>query len=184
MSQAQIKLLENGLPNINRYITTTNSSEQAVLSNEIAPISIWQKIGSIATFFLGYTTRTFPVSLSSTDDISSYSTDLSSPPGLTVSNGTVLRYVDMAPNTISPMHKTASLDYGIVLEGEIELVLDSGETKLMRRGDVCVQRGTNHASRNVTPNGGWGRMVYVLVSAQAEGLVEELNGMPDVKGSD
>lgn len=54
----------------------------------------------------------------------------------------------------------------------------------MRRGDICVQRGTNHAWRNVTPNGGWGRMVYVLIAAQGEGLVEDLNGMPDVKGSD
>jgi quercetin dioxygenase-like cupin family protein len=183
MSQPQIKLLENGLPNINRYITTTNSSGKAILSEAISPTSIWQKIGSMATFFLGYTTRTFPVSLSSSDDLSSYNNDFSSPPGLTVSNGTVLRYVDMAPNTTSPMHKTASLDYGIVLEGEIELVLDSGETKLMRRGDSCIQRGTNHAWRNVTPNGGWGRMVYVLVAAQGEGLVEELNGMPDVKDS-
>jgi quercetin dioxygenase-like cupin family protein len=90
----------------------------------------------------------------------------------------------MAPNTISPMHKTASLDYGIVLEGEIELVLDSGETRLMRKGDVCVQRGTNHAWRNVTGDGGWGRMVYVLVAAEGEGLEESLGGMPDVKGSD
>ncbi|KAN0122942.1 hypothetical protein V8E51_001268 [Hyaloscypha variabilis] len=181
---SQVKLLENGLPNINRYITTTNSSGQAVISNQISPKSIWQKIGSVATFFLGYTTRAFPVPLSSTEDISSYSTDLSSPPGLTVSNGTVLRYVDMAPDSISPMHKTASLDYGIVLEGEVELVLDSGETQLMRRGDICVQRATNHAWRNVTPNGGWGRMVYVLVAAQGDGIEEELNGMPDVKGSE
>ena len=52
------------------------------------------------------------------------------------------------------MNKTVSLNYGIVLEGEIELVLDSGETKLMKRGDACVQRATNHAWRNVTPNGG------------------------------
>jgi quercetin dioxygenase-like cupin family protein len=184
MANSPVEFSENGLPNINRYITTTDSSGKAILSNEIPSTSIWQKIGSIANFFLGYTTRTFPVPLSSNNDISSYNKDLSSPPGLTVSNGTVLRYVDMAPDSISPMHKTASLDYGIVLEGEIELVLDSGETQLMRRGDICVQRGTNHAWRNVTPNRGWGRMVYVLVAAQGEGLVEDLNGMPDVKGSD
>lgn len=145
MADSPDKLLENGLLNINRYITTTDSSGKSILSNDILSTSIWQKIGSIANFFLGYTTRTFPVLLSSINDISSYNKDLSSPPGLTVSSGTVLRYVDMAPHTISPMHKTASLDYGIVLEGEIELVLDSGETQLMRRGDICVQRGTNHA---------------------------------------
>lgn len=82
------------------------------------------------------------------------------------------------------MHKTVSVDYGIVLEGTIELVLDSGETKIMRRGDVCVQRATNHAWRNVTEKNGWGRMVFVLVTAEKiEGLEEDLNGMEDVKSS-
>ncbi len=45
------------------------------------------------------------------------------------------------------MHCTASVDYGIVLEGEIWLLLDEGET-LLRQGDVCIQRGTNHAWSN------------------------------------
>ncbi|KAH6684045.1 hypothetical protein B0J14DRAFT_460169, partial [Halenospora varia] len=167
------KVLENGLPDVNRYITTNNSDGKAIISSEIPSTSVWQKIGIVAKFFLGYTTNTFPVSLSSSKDISSYSRNLSSPPGLTVSGGTVLRYVDMAPNSISPMHKTVSVDYGVVLEGVIELVLDSGETRIMRRGDVCVQRATNHAWRNVTPNDGWGRMLYVLVSAEkVEGLEE------------
>lgn len=76
------------------------------------------------------------------------------------------------------------MDYGIVLEGTIELVLDSGETKIMRRGDICIQRGTNHAWRNVTENNGWGRMVYVLTAAKADGLKENLNGMEDVRASD
>jgi hypothetical protein len=185
MSHSETRLLENGLPQINRYITTTNSSGKAIIAQDIPPASIWQKIGTVAKFFLGYTTRTFPVSLTSSKDIDSYSGDLSSPPGLTISNGTVLRYVDMAPNSISPMHKTVSLDYGIVLEGTIELVLDSGETQIMRRGDVCVQRATNHAWRNITPNDGWSRMVYILVTADAEGgLSEDLNGMEDVKSSE
>lgn len=70
------------------------------------------------------------------------------------------------------MHRTVSLDYGVVLEGEVELVLDSGETRLLKRGDVAVQRGTNHAWRNVTPDAvdsvsgervpQWARMLYVL----------------------
>jgi quercetin dioxygenase-like cupin family protein len=185
MSESGPKLLENGLPEINRYITTTNPSGQSVLATEIPAPSVWQTIGSVAKFFLAYTTRTFPVSLGSSIDISGYSEHLSSPPGLTVSGGTVVRYVDMAPNAISPMHKTVSLDYGVVLEGTIELVLDSGETKIMRRGDVCIQRATNHAWRNVTENNGWGRMMFVLVTAEkTEGLEEDLNGMEDVRKSD
>ena len=38
------------------------------------------------------------------------------------------------------MHRTQSVDYGIVLEGQIVSVLDSGEEQLMGRGDVMVQR--------------------------------------------
>jgi len=83
------------------------------------------------------------------------------------------------------MHKTASIDYGVVLEGTIELVLDSGETKVMTRGDVCVQRATMHAWRNVTEGDGWGRMLFVLVTAaMEEGVGVELGGMEDVKSSD
>jgi hypothetical protein len=185
MSDSQPKVLPNGLPDVQRYITTTNSSGQAILAGSPQSTSIWQKIGTVANFFLAYSTRTFPVSLSTSKDITSYTSDLASPPGLTVSHGTVLRYVDMAPNSISPMHKTASVDYGVVLEGSIELVLDPGETKVMRRGDVCVQRATMHAWRNVIVGDGWGRMLFVLVTAEKErGVGEELGGIEDMRSSE
>jgi len=86
------------------------------------------------------------------------------------------------------MHRTVSLDYGVVLEGEVELVLDSGETRVLRRGDVAVQRATAHAWRNVSATQ-WARMLFVLVPC-AEVVVggrrvgEELGGMEGVRGSD
>lgn len=45
------------------------------------------------------------------------------------------------------MHRTRSIDYAIVLSGEIWAVMDEGETKMMA-GDVLIQRGTNHAWAN------------------------------------
>jgi quercetin dioxygenase-like cupin family protein len=42
------------------------------------------------------------------------------------------------------MHKTATVDYAIVVKGEIYAVMEKGET-LLRAGDVLVQRGTNHS---------------------------------------
>ena len=45
------------------------------------------------------------------------------------------------------MHTTRTIDYGIVLSGEIDLELDSGEVHLTS-GDIAVQRGTRHAWRN------------------------------------
>lgn len=45
------------------------------------------------------------------------------------------------------MHRTASLDYAMILEGEIYAVLDTDE-KLMKKGDILIQRGTIHAWSN------------------------------------
>ena len=42
------------------------------------------------------------------------------------------------------IHRTRTIDYVIVLEGEIDLLLDDGEVRLSA-GDVVIQRGTNHA---------------------------------------
>jgi mannose-6-phosphate isomerase-like protein (cupin superfamily) len=45
------------------------------------------------------------------------------------------------------MHRTETLDYGIVLQGEIVLVMDEGETTV-RAGDIVIQKGTNHGWSN------------------------------------
>lgn len=45
------------------------------------------------------------------------------------------------------MHRTETIDYGIVLDGEIVLIMDEGET-VVRAGDIVVQRGTNHGWAN------------------------------------
>lgn len=58
------------------------------------------------------------------------------------------------------MHRTESVDYGVVIEGEMTLVLDDGEVQL-KPGSVVVQRGTNHAWAN--RSGKPCRMLFVLV---------------------
>ena len=90
--------------------------------------------------------------------------------GLTCPGGTVLRIVDMAPGHQSPMHKTNSIDYGIVLEGAITLKLDSGATTVLKPGDVVVQRGTNHAWINTGTS--LARMAFVLIDAEPLGSGE------------
>lgn len=61
------------------------------------------------------------------------------------------------------MHRTESVDYGVVIEGELTLVLDEGEVAL-RPGSVVVQRGTNHAWAN--RSGRPCRMLFVLVDGR------------------
>jgi hypothetical protein len=46
------------------------------------------------------------------------------------------------------MHTTATIDYGIILEGELWLELDNGQSRLVKAGDVVIQNGTRHAWRN------------------------------------
>jgi hypothetical protein len=67
------------------------------------------------------------------------------------------------------MHRTESIDYAIVLDGEIVLVLDDTEVAL-KAGDVVVQRGTNHAwsNRSDAPC----RMAFVLVDARFDANLE------------
>lgn len=62
------------------------------------------------------------------------------------------------------MHVTRTVDYAIILAGEIYAVLDDGET-LMRAGDVLIQRGTNHAwaNRSEAP----ARIAFVLIDGAA-----------------
>lgn len=60
-------------------------------------------------------------------------------------------------------HKTPSLDYAIVLEGEIHALMDEGEA-LMRPGDILIQRATNHSWSN--RSGKPCRMAFVLLDLE------------------
>jgi hypothetical protein len=95
-------------------------------------------------------------------DVSAHEKKMASGPfGLVTKGGTVLRYVNLAPGYECMMHRTRSVDYGIVLEGEVVSVLDSGEEYVMKRGDVTVQRATMHAWRNKSETQ-WARMIFCL----------------------
>ena len=69
---------------------------------------------------------------------------------------------DKASSQHPGMHRTETVDYAIVLEGEIWSVMDEGET-LLRAGDVLIQRGTNHAWAN--RSGRTARIAFVLIDA-------------------
>lgn len=62
------------------------------------------------------------------------------------------------------MHATPTVDYGIVLDGEIWLELDDGRAELLHRHDVVVQNGTRHAWRNKSDHPA--TMAFVLIGAR------------------
>ena len=90
------------------------------------------------------------------------------PDDTSVSNEAMKKELGLAPDSGGPvrhpgMHKTRSVDYGIVMSGEIDMLVDEDEVHLTA-GDVIVQRGTNHAwaNRGTEPC----RIAFVLIDAQ------------------
>jgi quercetin dioxygenase-like cupin family protein len=77
-------------------------------------------------------------------------------------HGTKIRINSFPPGVVSPVHRTQTVDYGIVVAGEMVLVLDDSETTL-GAGDVVVQRGTSHRWENRGEQ--TATMVFVLVDA-------------------
>ena len=82
-------------------------------------------------------------------------------------NGTRFCVIDFPPGNQPHMHRTETIDYGIVLEGEIVLIVDDGET-IVRTGDIVIQRGTNHAWAN--RSGKNARVAFVLVDGKPLGI--------------
>lgn len=75
------------------------------------------------------------------------------------------------------MHRTVSLDYGVVLDGEVILKLDSGETRRLLRGDIFVQRGTAHQWQNPSETRP-ARLLLVHLDSK-EVVVENKGALPE-----
>jgi quercetin dioxygenase-like cupin family protein len=79
-------------------------------------------------------------------------------------DGVMIRFTEMAPGAESPMHRTETVDVGVVLEGETWLLLDDGSETRVGAGDAVVQRGTNHAWANRSDQRV--RMLFVLIDGR------------------
>lgn len=155
----------SGFPGSQRLITAHNEAGQAVIgSSEPAQ---WQSMRNGAVCMtLIYTTSDPLPNLNDDYDIKVHEKKVASRKvGLVSPNGSVCRITDFSPSNDPQMHRTKSLDYGVVMEGEMELILDSGEVRRLHKGDVAVQRGTMHAWRNPSSTE-WARMIFVLLDCQ------------------
>ena len=93
-------------------------------------------------------------------------------------NGTIVRITVIKAGERSPMHRTQTIDYGIVLEGEIWLVLDDGSQTRLGPGDVAIQRGTDHAWENRSDRPA--RIVFVLVDGAFSDELRAAIGSPEL----
>ncbi|CAM1502039.1 Fc.00g040230.m01.CDS01 [Cosmosporella sp. VM-42] len=100
------------------------------------------------------------VPVNNTDAIPSFSNTLPRCPP----KGANFAISQINPGSQSPMHRTLSLDYGFILSGEIVLVLDGGEEKTLKAGEIIVQQGVNHSwvNRGDEPC----RIVFVMLGAE------------------
>lgn len=118
--------------------------------------------GTDGEIALLYATTSTPANLADEADIAFYDEFLHQPPGITIESGTVFRMIDLRPGKATPMHRTVSVDFGIVIDGCVEVVLDSGESRKLGKGDVVVQRGTAHSFRNVSTVE-WARLMFLFL---------------------
>jgi len=104
-----------------------------------------------------WTTESFPVNNAGETD------DGLRQVGTTLKNGTVFRVIEFSPGVAPRNHRTESIDYAVVMSGEIDMELDDTVVHL-KAGDVLVQRGTIHnwVNRGTEPC----VMAFILIDAK------------------
>lgn len=154
-----MSISDSGLPPVHRLVTGHDEQGRAVFKHDEHFPTKTIPSGD-AAFTLIWTTETVPADLN--DETDGRLRDA----GLTLNQGSVIRVVDMLPGGESPMHRTNSIDYGIVLSGTLELELDDGEVRRIEAGGIIIQRGTIHMWRNPSADTPC-RVVFVLIEAPA-----------------
>jgi quercetin dioxygenase-like cupin family protein len=141
---------------IRRVITGHDSSGRAVVKiDEVARNLVSSRPG--ATAGVVWTTEGFPVDNTGEEDAGLRKT------GTTLDNGTVFRILELAPGVTPRNHRTDSIDYAVVMSGEVDMELDDATVHL-KAGDVLVQRGTIHdwVNRGTEPC----VIAFVLIAAK------------------
>lgn len=174
---------------VRRIVTGHNAAGQAIIANDGSPSRVFDQLGEPGLVFHEvWHTSAAPTRIAASG-VEPIETKLTLPPP---KHGTRIRVLDIPPeshetlqldaetakshfeqigggsahssNSRHPyMHRTETVDYGIVLEGEIVLIMDEGET-LVRQGDIVIQQGTNHAWSNRSGNNC--RIAFILVDGQ------------------
>jgi quercetin dioxygenase-like cupin family protein len=155
-----------------RIITGHDENGKSVALRVEAPVHARSVPG--ADFFEIWATPASPAPITATEpEPTSAQPKIHPAPG-----GSTVRVIDFLPasqdGTRSPMHRTRTVDYGIVLEGEMVLILTDSEVPL-KAGDIVIQRGTDHAWENRSDH--LARMAFILLDG--EFAPELLEILPD-----
>ena len=141
---------------VRRIVTGHDNSGRAIVKiDEVAQNIASSRPGASACVV--WTTENFPVDNTGTEDAGLRKT------GTTLDNGTVFRVLELAPGVSPRNHRTDSIDYAVVMSGEVDMELDDTSVHL-KAGDVLVQRGTIHnwVNRGTEPC----VIAFVLIAAK------------------
>ena len=144
-------------PPIRRFVTGHDAKNVAkVVMEGPATNAKYPSAGTVSTLI--WSTDRTPADISIGENVEDLGARIigTAPPA----NGTRFAVIDFPPGKLPRMHRTETIDYVIVLEGEIEMDMDDSTVK-MKAGDVMVQRGTNHAWANRSEH--VCRMAFVLI---------------------
>lgn len=121
---------------LRRVVTGHDAGGRAIIKiDEISKNVVSARPGTNACVL--WTTQGFPVDNTGAADEALRKT------GTTLENGTVFRVVEFGPGNAPRNHRTDSIDYAVVLSGEIDMEID-GSVVHLKQGDLLVQRGTIH----------------------------------------
>jgi len=161
-------------------VVTGHDEHGVSVFTDDGPVPVVRTAPDGALFYEIWSTDATPVPIAAGEPDPTLST-LTVPPSPL---GSKIRINQFPPGAVTPVHRTQSLDYGVVLSGEVVLVLDDSET-VLRAGDVAVQRGTSHRWENRSASAA--RMAFILIDGAfttellallGEGVLDRLLGDP------
>jgi quercetin dioxygenase-like cupin family protein len=156
-------------PAIRRIVTGHDGTVAKTLIDSAASNAKYPSPGTVSTLI--WSTDKAPAAIPAgldAEDMGARIMGTAPPP-----NGTRFAVIDFPPGNAPHMHRTETIDYVIVLEGEIEMDMDDSTVK-MKAGDIMVQRGTNHAWANRSASRA--RVAFVLIDAEPLGIGKPVVG--------
>ncbi|KAK8116421.1 uncharacterized protein PG998_004702 [Apiospora kogelbergensis] len=161
---------EKTLPTVYRYITTHSSEGVSTFETGIPEAVDFERNPMGGDMFLAWSATAFPAALARDVDLDGYRAGLeptNKPASFsTAPGGFQASYIDFHPGCAPFWHRTRTIDFGVVIEGEVLLELEGGEKRVLKKGDTVVQRGTNHAWSNPSQTE-FARVFYIALDAQA-----------------
>ena len=154
----------SALPALRRIVTGHDEAGVARVLIDGVPTNAKHPASGVTSTLL-WVTDTMPADIASGTAIEDAGSRVlgTAPPA----HGTRFCVIDYPPHNDGHMHRTETIDYAIVLAGEIDMELDDS-TVHCKTGDVLVQRGTNHRWRNRSDAPA--RVAFVLLDARPLGI--------------